>query len=415
MRSGPAAPNDPDVDFLPEKDEPQFAGEDRALVKEVQAAVKDVSPADGKASLFVFEIVPWRVPAPAENGVPGQSEAPAVTARPVPKPAGPSVRERVHERVRERSASVKRSYALARERVSDSVTRGAHAARRSSHQVSQLALRGGARASAAGAATLKGTASIGRSLDRTIKERVAPAIVVASGSLKRAVPVWRPRIPAWRPSIDARVLLSKGSVMFACGVLAGVAYTTWWARPLPASDAVDDRPIVTTPASDAVAVAVSDRAPAARQPALVEEAVSGVSETKSPIPSKPAAGPVTAAAIPVKADSTPVKAPQVPARVTPARIRTAASSAAPPPRERAQVVDVEASFRGSLSITSTPQGAQVSLNGRVVGVTPLTLANLPAGSRAVQVRLDGYNPWSSGVQVVADQQTSVRANLTRSR
>jgi len=68
-------------------------------------------------------------------------------------------------------------------------------------------------------------------------------------------------------------------------------------------------------------------------------------------------------------------------------------------------------FRGSLVVNSRPSGARVFLNGRSVGETPLVLRNQPAGSRAVRVALDGYEPWSSAVQVIADTETRLRAEL----
>jgi PEGA domain len=72
-------------------------------------------------------------------------------------------------------------------------------------------------------------------------------------------------------------------------------------------------------------------------------------------------------------------------------------------------------FRGSLVVNSRPSGALVSLNGRSVGRTPLVLRNQPAGSRAIRVDLDGYEPWSSAVQVVADTETRLRAELKMQR
>jgi hypothetical protein len=77
------------------------------------------------------------------------------------------------------------------------------------------------------------------------------------------------------------------------------------------------------------------------------------------------------------------------------------------------VVPSAAPFRGSLSVSSSPAGAEVTMNGHPVGTTPLLLSNVPAGSRVVQVRLDGYQAWSSGVRVVADERTSVKATLIR--
>jgi hypothetical protein len=53
----------------------------------------------------------------------------------------------------------------------------------------------------------------------------------------------------------------------------------------------------------------------------------------------------------------------------------------------------------------------VVVNGKVVGQTPVVLKDLPVGSRGVVVRRDGYSPWSTTVRIVANQLTTVKANL----
>jgi hypothetical protein len=68
-------------------------------------------------------------------------------------------------------------------------------------------------------------------------------------------------------------------------------------------------------------------------------------------------------------------------------------------------------FRGSLIVSSQPSGAYVSLNGRPTGTTPLVLKNQRVGSRAVRIELDGYEAWTSAVQVVTNTSTNVRADL----
>ena len=70
---------------------------------------------------------------------------------------------------------------------------------------------------------------------------------------------------------------------------------------------------------------------------------------------------------------------------------------------------------GALTVQSVPQGASVFINNEYAGRTPLTVRTLPAGSRAVRVSLDGYGTWSRGVRVVANQSTSIRAQLTPDR
>ena len=96
-----------------------------------------------------------------------------------------------------------------------------------------------------------------------------------------------------------------------------------------------------------------------------------------------------------------------PPAVQAATSRTLASAATPATR-RPQ-------FRGSLVVNSRPAGARVFVNGRSVGETPLVLRNQPAGSRAIRVALDGYEPWSAAVQVVADTETHLRAELRAQR
>src|SRR6185503_8035061 len=111
---------------------------------------------------------------------------------------------------------------------------------------------------------------------------------------------------------------------------------------------------------------------------------------------RPAASPV--APVATAFASTPI--------VPIAESRPAPAAAAPPIRRP---------FRGSLVVNSRPPGARVFLNGRNVGQTPLVLKNQPAGSRAIRVALDGYEPWSGAVQVVADTETRLRAELRAQR
>lgn len=122
----------------------------------------------------------------------------------------------------------------------------------------------------------------------------------------------------------------------------------------------------------------------------------------------------TASPQPSQADTRAVALPTAPVRTALASrpvveggqsqaAATASASARKPP------------FRGSLVVNSRPPGARVFLNGLNVGETPLVLRNQRAGSRAIRVALDGYEPWSSAVQVVADTETHLRAELKMQR
>jgi hypothetical protein len=119
------------------------------------------------------------------------------------------------------------------------------------------------------------------------------------------------------------------------------------------------------------------------------------------VPASPAAAPAAKTAT-----ATPV-APE-PAARKPVETKVPAIPKPPPPRPRKAPT-----FVGSLSITSRPAGATVTLDGRVVGVTPLTLPEVAAGSHAVRLDLVGYRVWSASTQVTAGEQKKVNASLER--
>lgn len=142
-----------------------------------------------------------------------------------------------------------------------------------------------------------------------------------------------------------------------------------------------------------------------------------------------AAAPARTQTITAPAPTQVVTAPAVPATTgvalavtqltqpgaTPSRQPLPASSltaSAPPsnPRPVTQVATRQM-FVGTLSITSVPSGASVSINGKAAGVTPLRLPRQRAGSLAVQIAQDGFERWSAAVRVPADQLTQVTARL----
>jgi PEGA domain/Sigma-54 interaction domain len=85
---------------------------------------------------------------------------------------------------------------------------------------------------------------------------------------------------------------------------------------------------------------------------------------------------------------------------------------APPPVVSSRIPAARrSSFLGTLALDSKPSGARVSINGKTVGVTPIVVRSLPAGSRVVRVTTEGYQPWSSAVRIVANQRNLVTATL----
>jgi hypothetical protein len=54
---------------------------------------------------------------------------------------------------------------------------------------------------------------------------------------------------------------------------------------------------------------------------------------------------------------------------------------------------------GTINLTSTPPGAEVYVDNQYRGTTPGMIPGLPAGVHTVELRLQGYQTWSTGVTV----------------
>jgi formylglycine-generating enzyme required for sulfatase activity len=57
---------------------------------------------------------------------------------------------------------------------------------------------------------------------------------------------------------------------------------------------------------------------------------------------------------------------------------------------------------GVVTVTSEPAGAQLLVNGEPRGVTPLK-AEIMAGAHPVELRMDGFKPWTTDIQVKANE------------
>ena len=66
---------------------------------------------------------------------------------------------------------------------------------------------------------------------------------------------------------------------------------------------------------------------------------------------------------------------------------------------------------GALYVTSTPSGANVTLNGQERGRTPLPLSKLSTGRQRMAVSLGGHQVWTAQVEVTADTTTRVHVDL----
>ncbi len=134
--------------------------------------------------------------------------------------------------------------------------------------------------------------------------------------------------------------------------------------------------------------AVAPTAPASTQPADVP-GVAGArpagSAAVEPSQQPPTQGPAGRPATPLRNAASPAS-PKTPAPPAPAAV-----------------------VRGTLIISSTPRGAAVALDGRPLGVTPVTIRNLAPGHYTVRVSRRGYATEEREVVVSAERPSSTIA------
>jgi hypothetical protein len=100
-----------------------------------------------------------------------------------------------------------------------------------------------------------------------------------------------------------------------------------------------------------------------------------------------------------------------PARTMNVRLRP--SSAPPQPEASATppAATAAAAGAGSIYVDSRPRGARVFIDGRAVGVTPLRLGDVPAGSHAIRLELPDHRPLTSTTRVSPGQEARFTASL----
>jgi hypothetical protein len=105
---------------------------------------------------------------------------------------------------------------------------------------------------------------------------------------------------------------------------------------------------------------------------------------------------------------------------TPSRVLTfalerppAAARPSPPPTARRGQAAPPAASAGTLVVDSRPAGARVFVDGKPVGVTPVRLPGLSAGSHVVRLELAGYRSVATSERIVAGRETRVAVSLER--
>jgi hypothetical protein len=66
----------------------------------------------------------------------------------------------------------------------------------------------------------------------------------------------------------------------------------------------------------------------------------------------------------------------------------------------------------SAQISSSPGGADVYVNGAYMGITPLSFQKVQPGTYTIEIRMDGYTPYTTTGQVIAGQNIQLSAALS---
>ena len=89
---------------------------------------------------------------------------------------------------------------------------------------------------------------------------------------------------------------------------------------------------------------------------------------------------------------------------------TATSLSAPAPRTTTPVASAVGT-PGSIEVESRPAGAEVALDGRIVGTTPLLVPDVTEGTHVVGIELAGFSRWATSVYVNKGERARVGASL----
>jgi hypothetical protein len=94
---------------------------------------------------------------------------------------------------------------------------------------------------------------------------------------------------------------------------------------------------------------------------------------------------------------------------TPATTRTTAIGTQSP----AQTTSPQITGSGSLSVTTTPPGAQVYVDGGMKGISPTTIPGLSPGAHAIVLKMEGYQDLTTSISVTTGQTSEYSTGLFR--
>src|SRR5204863_1080166 len=97
----------------------------------------------------------------------------------------------------------------------------------------------------------------------------------------------------------------------------------------------------------------------------------------------------------------------------PTRAQPAKADVSPKPAVEPRPAKADVPGSGTLVVESRPQGAAVIIDGRHVGITPLSLGDVRVGNHAIRIERDGYRIWTAGVKISAGDQNRVTASLEK--
>ena len=196
------------------------------------------------------------------------------------------------------------------------------------------------------------------------------------------------------------------TILVVVGVLAGfVGGYAFADRIIAPAVAVAPTHRITAPAS-----APAPRT-AAAAPTVAPAATSDSAKPSTEPLTEPAREPAVVKAAQT-ADASATAKPSAPRPTARASVTSSPKRPSTTTRPRPTVTPIT-DHGGAIEIMSRPRGAKVLLDGILVGLAPMSIANVDEGMHEVRVELDGFSPWVGSVRVKGGSRARVGASLER--